>query len=144
MNKDNQILSALHHAVDCRDAAGVELALNQAFDAGLTPDLVPILVEVLGMAWHTRHEDVVRALQKLRPSQAVQGLREAAVVAHEYLNYDEFFGLARKCTWALADIGTPEAKAALYELAGVQNEIIAGYAQKRLDKWDQELDRKGV
>ena len=70
--------------------------------------------------------------------------REAAVVTHQYLDYDEFFGLARKCTWALADIGTPEANTALQELSQVDNQTIADYAQERLDKWEQELYRKNA
>jgi hypothetical protein len=47
----------------------------------------------------------------------------------------EELALVRKCTWALADIGTPEAKARLQDLAKSLNAQIAGYAQKRLDRW---------
>ncbi|MCP4378088.1 MAG: hypothetical protein GY794_18185 [bacterium] len=144
MNNNPKVLSLLHDAIESKDAAGVEEALTQAFRAGLTPDLIPLLMDVLSMNWHIRHEDVVLALQELKPPQAAQALREAALVTHEYLDYDAFFGLARKCTWALADIGTPKAKDALFELAETDNEIIAGYAQKRLDRWEQELDRKGA
>ncbi len=134
----------LHQAIESKNADGFEEALIYAFRADLTTDLIPLLIEVLSMNWHFRHEDVISALQELKPPQAVQALREAALVTHEYLDYDEFFGLARKCTWALADIGTPKAKDALFELTETDNEIIAGYAQKRLDRWEQELDRKGA
>ena len=60
-------------------------------------------------------------------------LYSTAMRNFDYLDYDEDFGLARKCTWALADIGTPDAWQKLQNLARSQNEIIAGYAQKRLD-----------
>ena len=144
MNGASQNLSALRDAIVEEDADGVEEALNQAFGAGLSPDLVPTLIELLALPWHTRHEDVVLALQELKPPDAVEALRRAAVATHEYLDYDEFFGLARKCTWALGDIGTDAAKAALRELAEGENESIAGYARKRLDNWEQKLHRKGA
>ena len=137
-------MRALAIAVEKQDPDGVEDALNDAFDSGLTPNIGPILVDLLVMTWHFRHEDVVLALQELKPSQAVDALYQAALVTHEYLGYDEFFGLSRKCTWALADIGTPEANRALVALTKSENETIAGYAQKRLDNWEQELHRKGA
>jgi hypothetical protein len=96
------------------------------------------------MPWHTRHEDIARALQRLRDPRTVDALFSAALSRHDYLAYDEFFGLARKCTWALADIGTIEAKRRLEQLAGSENPMIAGYARKRLGRWEEEMDRKGA
>lgn len=142
MGDEDAILAALRSAMDSEDGVGVELALYQAYSAGLTPPLAPALIELIGATYHRRHEDVAFALQQLRPREAVQALHRAALDRHEYLEYDEHFGLARKCTWALADIGTPEAKAALVDLASADNEVIAGYAQKRLDRWERELHRK--
>jgi len=144
MNKTSETIASLRCAIQAKDPDKVEEALNQAFGSALSADLLPTLVDLLGMPWHTRHEDVIRALQELKPPSAVQALRKAAVTKHQYLDYDEFFGLARKCTWALADIGTPEAKDALRELAKLDNVSIASYAQKRLDNWDKELNRKGA
>ncbi len=144
MKESSAILSTLRKAIDRCDPDGVEDALNQAFGAGLTTDLIPTLIELVELPWHYRHEDVVSALQELKPPSAVRALRRAAVVTHAYLDYDEFFGLARKCTWALADIGTEDAKAALNDLAATENKIIAGYARKRLENWEQERHRKGA
>jgi HEAT repeat protein len=143
-NKTDAILKALRDAIASHDADRVEEALGQAFTAGLSSVLVPTLIELLNLPWHTRHEDVVRALQELKPPAAVPALKRAAMVTHPYLNYDEFFGLARKCTWALADIGTLEAKTALQELSEANNPLIAGYAKKRIDNWTQEMQRKGA
>jgi hypothetical protein len=58
------------------------------------------------VTWRPRHEDVATALQKLRNPVAVDALYTAAIARHDYLAYDELFGLARKCAWALADIGS--------------------------------------
>jgi hypothetical protein len=94
--------------------------------------------------WHFSHEDVVHALQRLRSPEAVGLLERTAFSVHKYQDYDETFGLARKCTWAPADIGTPEARLALARLANCNNSFIAVYAKKRLDQWERELHRKGT
>jgi hypothetical protein len=104
--------------------------------------MAPLLIELGKASWHERHENVVRALQALRPPEAVPCLERVATVKHPYLDVDEFRGLGRKCTWALGDIGTPEARAALLRLAQSDDETIAGFAHRRLDRWDDELGRK--
>ncbi len=73
----------------------------------------------------------------------MDALERTAHVVYDYLAYDDGFALARKCTWAPADIGTPEAQQALTRLSACDNSIIASYAQKRLAKWQDELHRKG-
>ena len=83
-------------------------------------------------------------LQHLKDPRAIDALFSAATVSHDYLSYDEFFGLARKCTWALADIGTPEARARLEALAAHEVPQIAEYAKERIDNWEDELDRKNA
>jgi hypothetical protein len=135
-------LDALVNAAKSEDADAVENALYQAYKAGITTEYVPVLIELLGMSWHQRHEDIVSSLQALKDPLAVEPLYRAALVTHTYLDYDEFFGLARKCTWALADIGTLEAQSRLATLAQSENPQIAQYAQKRLDNWQAEKARK--
>jgi hypothetical protein len=138
---EKRVLQALGEATEKKDADGVERALGIAFQ-NLSPVFVPILITLLSAPWHHRHEDVARALQELKDPRAIDSLYQAAFVRYDYLAYDEFFGLARKCTWALADIGTSEAKARLTQLASGENHLVAGYAQKRLDAWEDERKRK--
>ncbi len=107
------------------------------------PDYAPILAALLLCTNHQRNEDLAHALQQERDPRTVDALCLAAQTIHEHLHYDEFFNVARKCTWALADIGTPEAYAKLQLLSKNDNQSIAEYAQKRLDAWDRELPRKG-
>jgi hypothetical protein len=130
--------------MEARDADAFESALRSAYQAGLSLDLSEVLAAALLMPWHYRHEDLARALQQLRDPRTVDALFHAAFSRHAYLDYDENFGLARKCTWALADIGTAEAKRRLEELAAGENESVAGYAQRRLDRWESEKARKGT
>jgi hypothetical protein len=138
------IRERLEQAIEARNAHAFELALTSAYQLGLTRDLAGPLTQALLMGWHTRHEDVARALQTLKDPVAVDALFEAALSKHDYLEYDEFFGLARKCTWALADIGTVDAKRRLERLAACENAQISAYAQKRLDRWEDEKERKGA
>jgi hypothetical protein len=133
----------LEKSIDSNDGDYVEDVLNGAFKSGLSPDLVPALIRLLSLKWHQRHEDVVGALQELKDPKSVEALFQAATSKHEYLSFDEFDGLARKCTWALADIGTEEAKSKLAILSKSDNPRIAGYAKKRLDNWESEMHRKG-
>ena len=140
---ENRALQALKDAAKRDDADGIELALRIDLD-GLTTDFVPVLVQLLGAPWHQRHEDIARTLQSLKYPRAVDALYHATFARYDYLAYDDFFGLARKCTWALADTGTSEAKAKLKLLSASENPLIASYAQKRLDKWDDEQKRKSA
>jgi hypothetical protein len=126
------IVSRLHAAIEARDGDAVELALMSALEIGLHPNMCGALVALSEAGWHTRHEDVVRAIRALRCESAVRALERTAHATHAYLDYDGFFALARKCTWALADIGTPDAYQALERLSNSSNPLIAQYAQKRL------------
>jgi hypothetical protein len=141
--RDEAIVAEVSAAIERADGDAFERALNEAWHANLPAAIGPLLVQALPMTWHTRHEDVVHALQRLREPTAVEALYREATAVHGYLEYDEEFGLARKCTWALADIGTEEARSRLEELSRNANATIAAFAQKRLDHWDEERDRKG-
>lgn len=134
--------ASLLSAIQAEDADAFELAVRSAFAAGLPRDLADLFSDALLMSWHTRHEDLARALQKMKNPASVEALFAAATTRHAYLEDDEFFGLARKCSWALADIGTPLARLKLERLATNENPTIAAYAQKRLDRWDDEILRK--
>src|SRR3989339_581243 len=118
------ILSDLKAATAAKEPDRVEICLREAFDLGLDPAMVPLLIELLNISWHFRHEDIVSALQQLKHPQSIDALYKAALTTYEYLDYDDSFSLARKCTWALADIGTVEAKEALISLSQTANAVI--------------------
>lgn len=139
-----EILEELNLASELEDARAAEEAIEKAYYAGFDAELVPVLLDLLEQNFHTRHEDIISTLQELKDPRPVDVLYRASLVSHSYLDCDENFGLARKCTWALADIGTPEARSTLETLAKNPNPLIAGYAQKRIDQWENELSRKGT
>jgi hypothetical protein len=137
------VFGLLEDATHLGDADSVECALIIARGRTGDIDLVPTLVALLQAPWHRGHEDLARWLQDLRDPRAVDALYEAALTKHEYLEYDDSHALARKCAWALADIGSAEAQRKLRLLAGAADREVAGYAQKRLDEWTEEIARKG-
>ena len=126
---------------DC-NAEFVEFAVTKA-SLVLHPIHASILIRLVEAPWHKSHEDVVHLLQVLRSPDAVSVLEKSTFAAHGYLAYDNNYALARKCTWALADIGTPEAYQTLTRIATCADTTIAGYARRRLDNWQIELSRKG-
>jgi hypothetical protein len=140
-----EVQRSLERALESQDADEIDRAVLSAFQLDeLRPEFAPTFVRLLAVRSHHKHEDLVGALQKFRDPDAVDALFSAATVRHEYLDYDEFSGLARKCTWALADIGTSKAKTKLEQLALSENPLIAGYARKRLDRWENEKPRKNA
>ena len=137
-------LRLLEEAIQAQSPDDLEAALTIGSAFGFSEAHIPPLCELLGANSHFSHENIVSILQGLKAPQAVSALYKAALTAHPYLDYDETFGLARKCTWALADIGTPAALEKLGLLVANENPRIASYAQKRIENWDRERERKGV
>jgi hypothetical protein len=129
------VFRLLDEATRLGDADAVECALLVADGRTGDTDLVPTLITLLRATWHMKHEDLALWLQRLRDARAVDALYEAALTKHAYLHYNNSYALARKCTWALADIGTLEAREKLRQLAAGEDREIAGYARKRLDAW---------
>lgn len=139
----HETLHKLKKAMKRKDPDDFEEALSACFPITPCDGLCDLLTDALLEDWHFRHEDVVLAIQGLQCEGAVQALERRAIASPEYLQWDENHALARKCTWALADIGTAASRDALERLAGSENLVIGVYAQKRLDRWELEMARKG-
>ncbi len=133
----------LEDAILAQDPDAFEFALVEvSVEDGAPLTLADLLARAIGMSWHRQHENLATLLQIAKDPASVEALFEAALSKHTYLAYDTTRALTRKCTWALADIGTPEAKRRLLELAIDDDAVIAGFARKRLDSWVVELPRK--
>jgi len=131
MNK--HVKDLLNNALATQDPDDVEYPMLFAsiFDL-YNQDLSDILCKLLLQDWHYKHEDIVSIMQGLKNPSTVDALYLTAFKTYKYLDYDEFFGLARKCTWALSDINTKEAIEKLKLLAQSDNPLIKSYAEKRL------------
>jgi len=122
----------LNETLASRQANDVEslLAISFVFGA-LTSEAVPVLCLLLLADYHTRHEDVALYLQSLRDPRSIAALYDACFLDLPYF-WDDGDALARKCTWALHDIGTPEAFERLHALTDHPRSSVVDYARKRL------------
>ena len=142
-SESSETFDALQKATQQKDPDKFEEALNAYFPMRHSEGLCELLAEVLVENWHFRHEDVALAIQDLKCACAVEALERRASGNPDYLIWDENHALARKCTWALADIGTDDAKQALERLSKSVTSVVRDFAQKRLDNWQLEKPRKG-
>jgi hypothetical protein len=144
INNTGYLLSELECGLRGKNAKSVAYAMLLGFRFKLfDPQAVDILCRLMAEDWHQQHEDIAQLMQRIKDPRCIEVLYGTALKKFEYLVYNESLALARKCTWALADIGTPEAQQAITQLANAGSEAIAGYARKRLDNWQKELHRKG-
>lgn len=134
-------INHLQIAMDNHDGGAVEDALTQCYKEE-SAAYIDLLVELLLADWHTRHEDIALEMQRLRSPITIPALKTTSLRKFAYLDYNNSHALARKCVWALADIGTMHAKSELAEIADCEDDVVAEYARKRLDKWELELARK--
>ena len=135
-------LEELKTAIANKDGELVEKIICSAFQHQETGEIKPLMASLCVEDWHRTHEDVVGILQKFGKVEDIPALERAASMSLPYLEHDDHFGLARKATWALADIGGHAARQALERIAESDNSTIAGYARKRLLNWASEQDRK--
>lgn len=86
---------------------------------GFSDEHLPVLMELAEAPWHTKHEDVVSGLSKLRAPISVDVLYRTALTTYDYLDDedDEIRALGVKCIWALGTIATEQALLHLEQLA---------------------------
>jgi len=95
-----------------RDADEVEFGLLLGFAFGFSHDHLDTLHALAGEDWHTRHEDVIAALDellKMKAAVSAEVLYRAALSKYPYRDYDEAEALGVKCIWALGHLRTREA-----------------------------------
>ena len=100
----------------------------------LDEDLIHAFEQALVEDWHQKHEDIAFMLQKIKSPSSVHSLFQAATMSFDYLKNDEFYALARKCLWALGSINTPEARAMIYRLGELDNELIREHVEEQLER----------
>lgn len=105
-------------------------------------EILLLLCQIFESDWHESHEDMARAFQGASNPVTAETLFRVALTEFEY-SWNDNYPLQRKCTWALADTGTVEAKNFLEQIKQKANEEVAEFADKRLRNWDSELNRKG-
>ncbi|HEX7737685.1 MAG TPA: HEAT repeat domain-containing protein [Ktedonobacteraceae bacterium] len=131
---DGRILGdgLLRDAVMRQSAEDVEMALIVCFTFGIIADSLDVLVHLCSADWHSQHENVVSALDKLRQPAAVDALYHATQWIPEYLAYDEYRALATKAIWGLGNTPGPEAEQALMRLLNSNDKIVRKGAKAQL------------
>jgi hypothetical protein len=111
------------------------------FSALTSEEQTNLYIKLFDEDWHSDHENIALHFQHTRDPLATDTLFKTAT-RNFYKDFDHL-PLSRKCTWALADIGTEKAKQYLVQLTSCGDLEIEGYAKKRLAYWEAEAGRKG-
>ena len=85
---------------------------------------------------HELHEDIVLELGLIGDPCAIDAIARAVRVPFGYLiAWDNLHEFQRKCAYALARIGTPEARTALESLAAEADPFLKEYGEEGLQHW---------
>ncbi len=95
-----------------------------------------LLIEFAYDKKHHNHEDLAFLFERKGSPKLIDCVYDLAIAEFEYMEYDEFFNIARKCTYALGYTNTPKAKEKLELLAKNKNKLIREYAIKQLNRHD--------
>lgn len=131
-SSNGKITDFIFEAIEEKDPVLVELAILLGFRFGFPSNSAEALCSLIVEPWHYKHEDIARALQKLKSPDTVECLYRASIMRLDYLAYDENSSLAVKCVWALYAIGTDAAIEKLKLLSISNIESIANSSQDRL------------
>lgn len=104
-------------------------------------EVTELYIKLLDENWHYSHEDIALHFQHTRNPLATEILFKTAT-RNDIKQFD-YKPLSRKCVWALADIGTEKAKQYITTLSLCGDTVIEEFAKKRLENWEDEIDRKG-
>ena len=114
MPDDDDITCELEAVLAQRDAAELTRVLATVWSVGLSVKWAPVFAKLLVERWHFQQEDLANALQDLRDPSTADALLVVALDSAPYDEIDDGRALARKCVWALHDIG---ARAELEQIA---------------------------
>lgn len=95
----------------------------------LSSKISPLLLET----WHECHEDIARALQKMKNPECIDNVFKATELDIPYLAHSECCAFEQKCVWVLAAIATQRALEKLDSLSKYsRHEIIKSLALQKL------------
>jgi HEAT repeat protein len=96
----------------------------------------PLLIELLSLDGHERHEDIVFDLGLLGNPVAIPAIAKAVTARFPYMDkWGNLHEFRRKCAYALARIGTPESREVFEHLARHADIQLRKYGEEGLSKW---------
>ncbi|MBN3727001.1 HEAT repeat domain-containing protein [Burkholderia sp. Ac-20379] len=97
---------------------------------------LPLLIELLNLDGHERHEDIVFDLGLIGNPAAIPAIARAATSNFPYMDrWGNLHEFQRKCAYALARIGTPASRAVLEHLARHEDIYLRKYGEEGLSHW---------
>ena len=114
------------------------VALCAALDSLQADDglRVPLLIELLALEGHERHEDIVFDLGLFGDPAAIPAIAQAAEKTFPYMvRWQNLHEFQRKCAYALARIGTLESREALEHLTRHADPHLREYGTEGLSNW---------
>ncbi len=142
----DDIIKALHIAVEEKDSQGVEDIFHISFALNLLPSKEESIFQILLLErWHNRHEDVVRLCQNVyhNNKENAKTLLNAIETIPEYLQDEDFkYPYIRKIIYAIGAQPEPDNIKALEDLAKSKDEKIRDLAthqiekRKKLGRWE--------
>ncbi len=134
-----KLISLAHRT---HDGDIVEASLAMGFIFGFPERFIDEVHRLIPLQWHTRHEDLIGLLQDWRSPDSLPTLVLAIDQKPllKYLEYDDYGAYYKKCLWALAAIGTAEAKSVIRKYTDSTLPELRKEAVSRLSSFD--LDAK--
>ncbi|MCO5358882.1 HEAT repeat domain-containing protein [Acidovorax kalamii] len=103
---------------------------------------VPIMIQLLILEGHDRHEDIVFDLGLIGDPAAIPAIAKAAETTFQYMvRWQNLHEFQRKCAYALARIGTPESREVLEHLAQHSDPHLREYGLEGLEHWPMPFAR---
>lgn len=97
---------------------------------------VPLMIQLLTLDGHERHEDIVVELGLFGDPAAIPAIAKAAETTFQYMvRWQNLHEFQRKCAYALARVGTPESRKALEHLAQHSDSHLREYGKEGLSNW---------
>lgn len=121
---------------NAKDVSSIEATLNSLPEEDRSR--VPLLLELLLLDGHDRHEDIVLDLGIFGDPAAIPAIAKVAEAPPSYIvdagewNLHPF---QRKCAYALARIGTLESRQVLEHFAVQSDSALSEYGKEGLSNW---------
>jgi hypothetical protein len=132
---ENEYMIFLGRSINERKKDIFSLVLMTGYQLGfININSLYLLNKVLPEDWHMEHEDIARTMQDLHDESSIEALCRTVYSKYKYLEYNDSQALARKCIYALGEIGSKKAIQILKDMCNSDDEYLRSTAKHQLEK----------
>jgi HEAT repeat protein len=133
------VINEIQKAIETKDADEMELVMQLIWFSDDYSKYTNLLNRLLLIPQHRSHQNITKTLQDIKSPTSVPYIRKALESNFDYLEYtfSESDAIAKWFSWALAEIGTPEAIGVIKDFSTSADEGIRNEMQYRLKKIKQ-------